>query len=175
MVPFLSVSEDGTCFWEGLYQADIQSNCNFSTSIFFAIDSPTLIALKHLTAVSSRWPRGPLVTVGNETLIHLDFDFANGQYVEAYDTLMRSGQYRGSRSMLVDYKDFGNGNTIFALDLTARGECNSEQFTLRKLKNVRINLKYSNALTETNNLILYGEFDGVLPIDANKNVVTDYL
>ena len=117
-----------------------------------------------------------IITIGNETLIHLDFDFANGQYVEAYNTLMRStGQYKGSHSMLVDYNDFGNGNTILVFDLTARGECNSEQFTVRKLENVRINLKYSNALTETNNLILYGEFDGVLQIDANRNVVTDYL
>ena len=33
----------------------------FSTSIFFAIVIPTLIALKHLIAVSSRWPRGSLV------------------------------------------------------------------------------------------------------------------
>ena len=89
---------------------------------------------------------------------------------------MRStGQYKGSRSMLVDYHDFGNGNTILVFDLTATSECNSEQFTVRKLENVRINLKYSNALTETNNLILYGEFDGVLQNDANRNVVTDYL
>ena len=84
-----------------------------------------------------------IITAGNETLIHLDFDFANGQYMEVYDTLMRStGQYKGSRSMLVDYNDFGNGNTILVFDLTARGECNSEQFTVRKLGNVRINLKY---------------------------------
>ena len=81
--------------------------------------------------------------------------------------------------MLLDYNDFENGNTILVFDLTARGKCNSEQFTVRKLvrklENVRVNLKYSNALTETNNLILYGEFDGVLQIDANRNVVTDYL
>ena len=67
-----------------------------------------------------------IITVGNETLIRLDFDFVNGQYVEPYDTLMRSaGQYKGSRSVLVDYNDFGNGNTILVFDLTARGECNS--------------------------------------------------
>ena len=113
-----------------------------------------------------------IITLGRETIIRLDFDFANDQYVEAYDTLMRStGQHKGMRSMLVDYNDYGNGNTILVFDLTARGECNSEQFTVRKLKNVRINLKYSNALTETNNLILYGEFDRVLQIDANRNVV----
>ena len=67
-----------------------------------------------------------IFTAGNETLIRLDFDFVNGQYVEAYDTLMRStGEYKGSHSMLVDFKDFGNGNTILVFDLTSRGECNN--------------------------------------------------
>ena len=116
------------------------------------------------------------VSVDSDTLIRLDFDFDNGNYVEAYDTLMRStGQYKGGRSMLVDYHDFGNGTMILVFDLTARGECNSEQFTVKKLGNLSINLKYKNALTETNNLILYGEFDGVLTIDADRNVFTDYL
>ena len=77
--------------------------------------------------------------------------------------------------MLVDYYDFGNGMMISVFDLTARGECNSEQFTVKKLGNLRINLRYKNALTETNNLILYGEFDGVSTIDADRNVFTDYL
>ena len=63
-----------------------------------------------------------IITIGNETLICLDFDFANGQYMEAYDTLMRyTGQYKGSRLMLVDYNDFGNRNTISVFDLTAGG------------------------------------------------------
>ena len=38
-----------------------------------------------------------------------------------------------------------------------------------------INGEYKNPFTETNNLILYGEFDGVLTIDANRNIFTDYL
>ena len=77
--------------------------------------------------------------------------------------------------MLVDYHDFGNGTMILVFDLTARGECSSEQFTAKKLGNLHINLKYKNALTETNNIILYGEFDGVLTIDADCKVFTDYL
>ena len=77
--------------------------------------------------------------------------------------------------MLVDYHDFGNGTMILVFDLTARGERNSEQFTVKKLGNLCINLKYKNALTETNNLILYGEFDGVLTIVAVRNVFTDYM
>ena len=116
------------------------------------------------------------VSVDSDTLSQLDFDFENGNYVEAYDTLMRStGQYRGGRSMLVDYHDFGNGMMILVFHLTARGDCNSEQFTVKKLGNLHINLKYKNALTETNNLILYEEFDGVLTTDADHNIFTDYL
>ena len=61
-----------------------------------------------------------IITVGYETLIRLDSDFANGQYVEAYDTPIRStGQYKCKRWMLVDYNDFGNGNTMLVFDLTA--------------------------------------------------------
>ena len=41
-----------------------------------------------------------------------------------------TGQYKGDRSMLVDYHDFGNGTMILVFDLTARGECNLEQFTV---------------------------------------------
>ena len=116
------------------------------------------------------------VSVDSDTLIQLDFDFDNGNYVEAYNTLMRStGQYKGGRSMLVDYHDFGNGTMILVFDLTARCECNSEQFTVKKLGNLHTNLKYNNALTEKNNLVLYGEFDGALTIDAEHNVFTDYL
>ena len=107
---------------------------------------------------ASLWLRAWTVSVDSDTLIRLDFDFDNGNYVEAYDTLMRfTGQYKGRRSMLVDYHDFGNGTMILVFDLIARGECNSEQFTVKKLGNVRINLKYENALTETNILILYGD------------------
>ena len=86
-----------------------------------------------------------------------------------------TGQYKGGCSMPVDYHDFGNGTMILVFDLTARGECNSEQFTVKKLGNLHINLKSKNELIETSNLILYGEFDGVLTIDADRNIFTDYL
>ena len=117
-----------------------------------------------------------VITVDNETMLRLDFDFTHGHYEEAYDTLMRStGQYKGHRATLVNYNDFGNGSTILVFDLTSRGECDSEQFTVKKLGNVHLNLKFADPLPETNNLLLYGEFDGVLEIDANRNIFTDYL
>ena len=83
------------------------------------------------------------VSVDSDTLIRLDFDFDNGNYVKPYDTLMHSsGKYKGGRSMLVDYHDFGIGMMILVFDLTARGECNSEQFTVKKLGDIHIKVKY---------------------------------
>ena len=110
-----------------------------------------------------------LVTaVASETTLRLDFDFTHGHYEKPYNTLMRStGQYKGHCAMLVNYHDFGNGSGILVFDLTSRGECDSEQFTVKKLGNVHLNLQFADPLHETNNLLLYGEFDGVLEIDAN--------
>ena len=109
-------------------------------------------------------------------MLRLDFDFTHGHYEEAYDTLMRStGQYKGHRATLVNYHDFGNGSTILVFDFTSRGECDSEQFTVKKSGNAHLNLKLADPLPETNNLLLYGEFDGVLETDANRNIFTDYL
>ena len=43
------------------------------------------------------------VSVESDTLTQLDFDFDNGNYIKAYDTLMRSTeQYKDGRSLLVD-------------------------------------------------------------------------
>ena len=39
---------------------------------------------------------------------------------------------------------------ILVFDLTARGQCISERFTVEKLKSLHINFKYKNALTDTN-------------------------
>ena len=43
--------------------------------------------------------------------------------------MLSTGQYKGGHSMLIDYHNFGNGTMILVLDLTVRGECNSEKFT----------------------------------------------
>ena len=57
-----------------------------------------------------------VITVDNETMLRLDFDFTHGHYEEAYDTLMRStGQYKGHRATLVNYHDFGNVQQYWCL------------------------------------------------------------
>ena len=42
---------------------------------------------------------------------------------------------------------------------------------MKKLHNVHVNLKVVDPLPETNNLLLYDEFDGVLEIDPNRSIL----
>ena len=66
------------------------------------------------------------VSVDSDTLIR--FDSILILTMEIMSKLMHSmGQYKGGRSMLVDYHDFGNGTMILVFHLTVRGECNSKQ------------------------------------------------
>ena len=89
-----------------------------------------------------------VITVDNETMLRLYFDFTHGHHEEAYDTLMQStGQYKGHRATLVNYHDFGNGSTILVFDLTSRGECDSEQFTVKILGNVHLQTHYLKQTT----------------------------
>ena len=104
--------------------------CTVENRSVYGVFKESLFHFKHSNLESLT------VSVDSDTLSRLDFDFDNGNYVKAYITLMRSmGQHKGGRSMLVDYHDFGNGTMILVFDLTARGECNSEQFTMKKLGN----------------------------------------
>ena len=96
--------------------------CTVENRSMYGVFKENLFHFKHNNLESL------IVSVDSDTLTRLDFDFNNGNYIEAYDTLMHSmGQYKGGRSMLVDYHDFGNGTMILVFHLTARGECNSEQ------------------------------------------------
>ena len=75
---------------------------------------------------------------------------------------------------LIELDDFLEGYAIFLYDLTARGQCEDEQFTICKKGNVHIDLEFKTPLAETNTLFMFGEFDGVIELDRNRNVFLDF-
>jgi len=69
-----------------------------------------------------------------------------------------------------DYKD---GYALYAFDLTADlGE--DDHFNLVKHGNVRLALKFSEALAETLIVIAFAEFDNVIELDRDRNVLVDF-
>ena len=95
-------------------------------------------------------------------------------YMMCYQTL-----YSGTNTL---YQDTGNhinredyeaGYSLFAFDLSSDLSCGSH-FNLVKRSNMRLELKFAEALTTTVNVIVYSEFESILEIDESRNILFDY-
>ena len=77
------------------------------------------------------------------------------------------------------FQDEGNGITRqefaeqFAFDIIPDC-CDGPHFNLVRKGNLRVEMHFYDPLEQTVNVIVCGEFDSVLEIDRNRNVVYDY-
>ena len=101
-------------------------------------------------------------------------NFVDGQYIRAYNTIFAgTGKLGSDEGLFISRKDYGNGYTLYAFDLTADlGE--DDHFSLVRQGSVRLALKFAQALPATVTVIAYAEFENVIEIDRNRNVVFDF-
>nr|XP_054768401.1 uncharacterized protein F54H12.2-like [Lytechinus pictus] len=106
--------------------------------------------------------------------IRPNFSGPDPNYILAYQTL-----YSGINSMFHDKgnqitrTDYNKGYTLYAFDMTpdlSTGDC----FNLRKHGNVRLEMQFARALPETVNVMVYAEYESVIEIDRNRNVIIDF-
>jgi hypothetical protein len=75
----------------------------------------------------------------------------------------------------ISREEYANGNTlqVFGFDLTPdMSEVGT--FQLIKQGNLRVEIQFAEALAGTINVVLYAEFDDVIEIDRNRQVLFDY-
>jgi hypothetical protein len=104
----------------------------------------------------------------------IDVDFTNHQHIRAYLSLFEgTGMLGRNEGLDITRSDYGAGYTIVVWDITPdmaeRGHLN-----LNKEGTVRLDGKFSTALPNTINVIVYAEFETIIEIDRNKNVLSDY-
>ena len=118
------------------------------------------------------------VTVDGENMCGtpLSLDFENRKYMRAYDGLFHAfNKSYNDTGTDISYEDFKNKYPLFCFDLTADGCGNSgDHFELMKQGNLRLKLHFDDPLAETITVIAYGEFESVLEINQNREVVLDY-
>ncbi len=104
----------------------------------------------------------------------LEINFANNQYINAYASLfMGTGKWMRDEGNGISREDFPGGYALYAFDLTADLSEN-DHFNLIRQGNIRLDMKFSQALASTINVIAFAEFENILEIDRSRNVIFDY-
>ena len=104
------------------------------------------------------------------------FSDPSPQYVEAYHTLYSgTGMHYMDAGNEIDRDDYAKGYCLFAFDLTPDLSAHyAGHWNLVKNGTMPVEVRFEKPLSQTVNCILYAEFDNVLEIDSNRQVVQDF-
>ena len=73
----------------------------------------------------------------------------------------------------INRRDYASGYGLYAFDLSP-DLSEQDYFNLSRQGSVRVDLKFAAALPNTVTVIVYAEFENVIEIDRNRNVVFDF-
>jgi len=101
-------------------------------------------------------------------------DYAHGLYIRAYNSMfVGTGKLCKDESLYISGEDYSAGYALYAFDLTADvGE--EDHFSLVRHESVRLSLKFSAVLANTVTAVAYAEFENVIEVDRDRNVVFDF-
>ena len=111
--------------------------------------------------------------VDGEPSMAKPFKPSDGNYVRCYQSLYQGLNKLGERGAIIKREDWPNGYSLFAYDLTPDLD-HDDHYPLVKHGNLRIEAEFRNALPETISLLVYAEFDNVIEISHNRNIIYDY-
>jgi hypothetical protein len=101
-------------------------------------------------------------------------DYEHGQFVSAYMSLFSgTGKENRDEGNYISRSDFANGYALYAFDLSSDLSDN-ESFQLARHGSIRVDMKFGVALPHTVTVVAYAEFENIIEIDRNRNVVFDF-
>ena len=104
----------------------------------------------------------------------IDLDFKNDNYILGYYSLFNGMDKSISDSgNFIERMDYPSGYTLFSYDLTG-DLCNGSHFNLIRSGNLRLSLTFAEALPNVVNCIIYMEYQNIIEINKNRQVLFDY-
>ncbi|XP_052123372.1 uncharacterized protein F54H12.2-like [Frankliniella occidentalis] len=102
-------------------------------------------------------------------------DFSNDLYVEAYNTLFSgTGIHWKDDGNNISYGDYAKGTTLYAFDLTPDLSASQPHWNLQRHGSLRLDLRFAEPLPVAINCVVYAEFQNLIEIDKDRNVIVDY-
>jgi hypothetical protein len=166
-----------------------RGNLDFSQENVFAGQLPTrlVIGMVDNESYNGHYERNPfnfknydlnqikVYLDGQQQLIRpIEPNFGAGQTIMAYMSLYAgTGKQQRDEGNDISREDFARGYSLYCFDLTP-DLAEDDHFNLAKDGNVRIDVKFGTALPNTINVIVYAEFENVIEIDRNRNILYDY-
>ena len=103
----------------------------------------------------------------------LKLNFDDKLFVTAYNTLFSgTGQLRGNSRSIIKREDYSERYTVILADLTPFEI--GYNFDLKAKGTLSIDLVFKSPLTATISVLVYAEYDNVIEIDSNRNVIKDW-
>ena len=104
----------------------------------------------------------------------LKLNFENDEYISAYHSLFSScGKVNNDEGNFIDRDEFSNGYCLYAFDLSPDLK-EDDHYNLIKEGSLRIILKFAEALTTTVSVVVYGEFENIIEVDRNRNIIHNF-
>ena len=104
-------------------------------------------------------------------------DFEEDLYMREFISLYRfMNQDEGLPQMKITYEDFKKSSCLFVFDYSPDGSTGAESGTLSLVKrgNIRLDIRFKNALIQPLFVIAFAQFDNLIQIDKYRNVTLDY-
>ncbi|XP_064622574.1 uncharacterized protein F54H12.2-like [Lineus longissimus] len=95
-------------------------------------------------------------------------------YIQSYMTMFsETGKIHDDNGNDITRESYRKGYTLWVFDLSPDRE-DGNHVNLVKEGNLRLDLKFAEALTETMSVFVYAEFDNVIEIDRARNIIKDF-
>lgn len=102
-------------------------------------------------------------------------DFANGHYIDCFETLFTgTGMYGDDLGQCIKRSDYDKGYCLFAFNLTPDQSNGISHVNTRRHGTVRASLHFAKALPCTVTVIAFAQFDNVVLLDRHRNIIFDY-
>ena len=102
-------------------------------------------------------------------------DFENKQVLRSYFSLFKaSNTFFQNKSVNITLDDYQDGYTLWGFDLTA-DKCSEDYYHSPETGNIKLELRFAEALNTNVTAIIYADFNCILQITKNREVITNYI